>query len=77
MVPVAKRIFVYFVLIALIAAVFTYHRGGEGVTTKRLAIGVTFALLGAALVWLRWDWAPRAYRECRDGDSKRSPGVEP
>lgn len=70
--PAAKRILVYFLAIVLVAAVATYYRGAERVSGGTIAAALLFALVCAALVWLRWDWAPRSFRQRRDGGQSQS-----
>ena len=54
------RIGAYFVIICIVAGIYLWVRQPEGLTAGKVLAAVLFALVAAFLVWLRWDWAPRA-----------------
>ena len=61
-----QRILVYFLAISGVAAASLIFRGADGVTGRNVAVAVAFALLFSALVWLRWDIAPKISKGRRE-----------
>lgn len=67
-----KRVALYAGLIAAIA-LLALPRGGNVAEPGRILTALLLIPLFAWLIWLRWDWAPRARRKRREAEQAPPP----